>query len=313
MAYLSSARAAAKTTKLSRKASKLTELAAVIRATDPAGDQVAFLHSAFCKVGLPRSRPEGDAFQRQSGSAVIRLEAGELWNGETYIKPGLPYGTKPRLLLLHLIRSYLRTDNRTITLGGSMRDFLTNELFVDASGGANGGMTAFKQHALALASCRLTIGYLLPTGARKAKPTDRWISAFDMRPEEDAVHGRCVPWPGSITLTQEFAASIRESAVPLDARALRGIQDSALSLDIYAWLAQRLHRLERPTTLYWANARHQFAQEYSNNKAFKRNFVKSLKDVLTVYPQAKVERVFGGFKLIPSPPPVPPKVLTNFI
>jgi len=38
-------------------------------------------------------------------------------------------------------------------------------------------------------------------------------------------------------------ASRQTHAVPLDERALAGLAHSSLALDIYAWLAQRLHRV----------------------------------------------------------------------
>ena len=305
-AFLSAAQAP-KVRSLSSKQRKLSDICAAILGEAPAGDQVTFLHSAFCQVGLPRSKPEGTAFERRSGRAGLRLEAGVLWDGSDFIRPGLPYGTRPRLVLLHLMRCYLRTNHRQIDLGGSARHFLMNTLGVSASGGENGSLTIYKQQIMALAACRLTIGYVVPSEVPQTLRTDGWISAFEGWPERNGAevmpHER-VPWRGSITLSEEFAASIRESAVPLDVRALRGLQTSALSLDVYAWLAQRLHRLERPSRLTWASLREQFGQEFEDSRNFKRTFLKSLGDVLTVYPQAKVDSVFGGIRLTPSPPPV---------
>ncbi|MDN4377053.1 hypothetical protein OA808_25215, partial [Citrobacter portucalensis] len=53
-----------------------------------------------------------------------------------------------------------------------------------------------------------------------------------------------------------------------------------------------------------------FAQEYSGKNAdkdFKRAFMPALKQVLSVYPAAKVEQVKGGLLLYCSPPPIPYK------
>ncbi|MFX6149068.1 replication protein RepA, partial [Acinetobacter baumannii] len=87
--------------------------------------------------------------------------------------------------------------------------------------------------------------------------------------------------------------SLMDSAVPLDNRALMALKGSALALDVYTWLAHRLHRIEgRGVTLHWKSLREQFAQEYTGkdaDKDFKKKFVPALKKVLTVYPQAKVK------------------------
>lgn len=287
-----------------RKDTKLVVASAEIMGSAPEGEDIAFLHSTFCQVGLPRSRPKGTTFERKSGNAAIRLEAGTLWDGQDYAMQPLPYGTKPRLLLLHLIRSFLRTGDRTIDLGDSVRDFLENTLNIDASGGRKGGMTGFKEQIKAFAACRMVIGYNMPSGAVRTRPAERIVEEFEAWPELNASTGQRSLWPSSITISADFAMSIQKASVPLDARAIRAIQDSALALDLYAWLAHRLHRLERPTVLHWASLRDQFGQEIADPRTFKRNFVKAMRDVLAIYPNAKVDDVFGGIRIHPSLPPV---------
>lgn len=288
----------------SRKDTKLVEASAEIMGAAPEGEDIAFLHSTFCQVGLPRSRPKGMTFERKSGNAAIRLEAGTLWDGQDYTQQPLPYGTKPRLLLLHLIRSYLRTGERTIDLGDSVRDFLENTMNIDASGGRKGGMTGFKEQIKAFAACRMVIGYNMPSGAVRTRPAERIVEEFEAWPELNDRTGQRSLWPSSITISADFAMSIQKASVPLDARAIRAIQDSALALDLYAWLAHRLHRLDRPAVLHWASLREQFGQEIADPRTFKRNFVKSMRDVLAIYPNAKVDDVFGGIRIHPSLPPV---------
>lgn len=286
---------------------KLTQVCIEIMAAEPAGHQVTFLHSAFCQVGLPRSKPSGSVFERQSGHAGMRLEAGGLWCGKEVVRPGLPYGTRPRLLLLHLMRTYLRTGALTLDLKEGLRDFVANTLGLAPSGGERGVMTAFEQQLQALAACRLTISYLPPCDEARPRRINGWMLAFDGWNEGYDREVDQPPWRGSVRISREFAASIRESSVPVDLRAVRAIQNSALSLDVYTWLAQRLHRLERPMRVTWSSLREQFGQEYSQRRNFKRAFRKSLSDVLTVYPQAKVESAFGGIRLMRSAPPVRPR------
>ena len=114
-----------------------------------------------------------------------------------------------------------------------------------------------------------------------------------------------------MVLSEGYFRSLLESAVPLDNRALMALGDSALALDVYAWLAHRLHRIEgRGVLLHWKSLREQFGQDnVGKNGAdtFKESFLLQLKKVLAVYPQAKVKQVTGGLMLMGSPPPIPKK------
>ncbi len=76
---------------------------------------------------------------------------------------------------------------------------------------------------------------------------------------------------------------------------------------MYAWLAHRLHRVKPATGnfLSWENLKQQFGQEYGEVKDFKREMLKVLRLVLTVYPDARIERINGGIQLLPSPSPIP--------
>jgi len=52
-------------------------------------------------------------------------------------------------------------------------------------------------------------------------------------------------WPATLHLSQDYFDSLQNHAVPLDERALASLANSAMALDVYAWFAQRLHRIPR--------------------------------------------------------------------
>lgn len=279
---------------------KLVEIAAEIMGAPPIGDDITFQHVVFCSVGLPRSKPEGDRFERRSGSASLLLEAGTLWNGKEWERQPLPYGTKPRLLNLYITREYIRTGNRTIELCDSISGFLRT-LGIGTNGGRNGAMTAFRQQAKAFAAARLMLGYTTDKGPATLKADP--IQSFQAWLAVEG--GQRTLWPGTITLSEGYAKALEGRAVPLDSRAVRALQGSALALDVYGWLANRLHRVERPVRLPWASLKEQFGQEISDPRTFKRNMLGALRHVLTVYPAARVDQVNGGLMLFRSPTPVP--------
>lgn len=254
-----------------------------------------FLHSVLCQVGLPRRQVEGAIFERLNGSVSLLVEAGKLWSGKEWLLQPVPYGTRPRLALVHVSSEAVRTKSPAVEVGHSAREFLLR------LGIGTGGeeYANFNRQLRALAACRMSLGVGLET--LDTKPIKRFAAWANQSDKQRAL------WPGVIELTHEFYESLAEYAVPLDPRALAGLKHSALALDVYSWLSHRLHRVRglNGTRLSWANLREQFGQEYSDPKDFKRELTKALGAVLAVYPGARVERVPGGLTLLPSKPPVP--------
>jgi hypothetical protein len=117
-------------------------------------------------------------------------------------------------------------------------------------------------------------------------------------------------------------------AVPLDETHIAALSHSSLALDIYTWLAQRLHRIpaNKPTLVTWASLHGQFGQGYSTEhiRKFRQVFRVALKQVLSIYKAARVldetpkqarrysiqgetfwrEEPATGLTLYNSPPPV---------
>jgi len=264
-------------------------------------DRSDFLHTVMCQVGLPRKATEGRTFERNNGPFGILLEAGKLWNGKEWEQQPLPYGTTPRLVMVHLSSEAIRTKNRTVELGDSMRQFL-QRLGISTSGGKRGGYTVFRKQMEALAVCHLTIGMAAEgrVVTVDAKPIDRFEAWLHHDGQQQTL------WPGVLELSQKFYDTLTHHAVPLDYRALSALKHSSLALDIYTWLAHRLCRIRQPNgvMLSWDNLRDQFGQEYASSKDFKREFRSVLRKVWLVYPDARIEEVIGGIRLYESPPPI---------
>lgn len=265
---------------------------------DVENDRAEFLHTTLCQVGLPRSKTEARTFERNSGNAGISIEAGKLYQRGRWIDQPLPYGAKPRLVLIHLCSEAVRTKSPTVEVGQSAREFL-RRLCLDEGGHE---FSRFRAQMEALAACRMTIGF--STADKDVTISTQPISRFEAWVQHD---DRSIGlWPGSMTLSAEFFATLSEHAVPLDGRAIHALQKSALQLDVYCWLAQRLCRVRKAVgvKVSWRNMRDQFGQEYRTPKDFKREMKNALSKVLAVYPDAKVEDVPGGLMLKPSPPPI---------
>jgi hypothetical protein len=264
-------------------------------------DRADFLHTVMCQVGLPRRRTAQRSFERHSGHISILLEAGKLFNGKEFVEQPLPYGTTPRLVMVHVSSEAIRTQSRSIEVGDSMRQFL-NTLGVQTNGGERGGYTMFKRQMKALAACRLTLG--MHSEGRVVTVDAKPIRRFEAWLQHDGTQHTL--WPGVLELSKDFYDTLAEHAVPLDYRALSALKHSALALDIYTWLAHRLCRVAKPAgvKLSWENLREQFGQEYANTKNFKYEFRDVLRQVCVVYPDARIEQTPGGLILYPSRPPL---------
>lgn len=285
---------------LSGQDRKLIDAGAEIATNPPSGDDMAFTHAVLCQVGLPRAKVEGREFMRQSGAAWVNVQAGYLDEGHGPVLQPIPYGVMPRLGLAWVSTFAVRNKEREIPIGDSAAEFL--RLMGMESDGRR--YTTLRKQMHALAAARLQLGFKGRTyNGQPVQQFDAWVANKDT--QQRAL------WPGVMLLSEDYYGSLIESAVPLDNRALHALKGSALALDVYAWLAHRLHRIEgRGVTLHWKSLREQFAQEYKGkdpDKDFKKEFLPVLRKVLAVYPQAKVKPVTGGVLLIGSPPPIPYK------
>ena len=265
--------------------------------SDVTPEDPQFLHALLCQLGLPRRPTQERVFERTSGKASLMVEAGRWFTGSTWEPQPLPYGTRPRLVLINICSEAVRTKSPVVDIGESVRAFL-RRLGIDCGGQS---MANFKRQMIALSCCRLQLGYVAAgrVGQIDSKPVSRfeaWLS------DEDGQRGL---WPGELELSQPFFESLMSHAVPLDGEAIGKLQHSALALDVYSWLAHRLCRVESNAgqVLSWAALKGQFGQEFAETKEFRRTFLEALKKAHEVYRDARLDVVRGGLRLLPSPPP----------
>ena len=110
----------------------------------------------------------------------------------------------------------------------------------------------------------------------------------------------------TLRLSLDYFESLTRFAVPLDERAIAALAHSAVALDIYCWLAQRLHRIPegKPQFIPWVSLYEQFGQGYTRLRAFREFFIGLLRQVRVAYPEARLEVDGRGMRLWQSPPPV---------
>lgn len=264
--------------------------------------QIDYLHTVQCQTSLPYRDP-GDhvrEWDRKQGSASLRIEAGSALDPRTkeYVKLGLPFGEKPRLVLIHLASEAIRTKSPVIDVEDSMTAF-ARSLGLETNGHHLRGL---KDQIGRLASSTIRMGMV--EQGRVVQVNTQVASAFDLW-YPDEVSQR-VLWPSTVRLSHEFFESLSRHAIPLDNRAVGAIANSPIALDAYVWLSQRLHRIapERPQFIGWANVYEQFGQGYARIRDFRRKFLITLQQIRAVYPGCRIETNEKGITLHHSPPPI---------
>ena len=285
----------------------LVRIAADILAEDD--DAIGVTYSGFCQASLPHKKlPAEKEWIRRSERLTLMIEPGRL------IRPGtsegefvgVPFGSRARLILLYLQTQALRSRSREVELGRSMREWLRR------MGIAQGGKSIreVRDQATRLSICKLTFFYQNAnggTGFSSERIVDDGVLFLEPgNASEDRQEHLFVE---TVRLSQSFYDALSRHPVPLWEPAIRAIQNNSMGLDLYVWLAYRLHVLAKPTAIRWPRLHQQFGAGFKSQRQFKPTFIGNLKLALAVYPDAGVEIEEDGLRLLPSRPPVPERQL----
>ena len=269
-------------------------------------ERIAFQHSVLCQTCLPYRNPGGEVreWERRQGGVLLKVTAGEVLNPKRheFQKVGLPFGSRPRLITAYVNAVAIRTGSPKIDVGDSLTAFMKRLLDYRRSLPDGREMKRFKEQLTRLAAASIRMGVAIDQVAYQVDT--KIIDAMELWLEKD--ERQRVLWPAMVELSPRYFDTLLRHAVPLDERAIGALANSPMALDVYAWLAQRLHRIPRgkPQAISWASVYDQFGQGYARLRAFRENFVAVLMDVRAQYPSANVTADSEAIELRHSPPPV---------
>jgi Plasmid encoded RepA protein len=258
--------------------------------------QIGIAHAGFAMAALPHKRTQEAVWERDSGQIKLLVESG-LDSAKQPI--GIPYGSIARMILLYLQTQAVRTRSRDVELGASMNAWL------GAMGITVGGNTyrLVREQAYRISRCRLTF-FRRTQGAEMV--TNGAFVRDAILPLNLDLSGQGNLWRESVRLDEGFYQSLIEHPLPLREAAIRKISSRSMAIDLYIWLAYRLHVLCGPLAVTWPALHGQFGEGYKEVRFFRRDVLPSLRLALAVYPEAQVEiDEKKGLTLLPSPPPVP--------
>lgn len=271
---------------------------------------ILYQHSVLCQTCIPYRDPGEKTvlWQRKNGNVRLELQAGRVLDPHIndVVNVGLPFGPKPRLVLYHLNAEAMRTQSPIITLEDSLTAFVKRTLKLDVGGRTIRGVKE-QLNRLSAADFRFFAsfeGHAVTVKGSVIEGLDLWVSKDERQR---------VLWPSIVQFSQRYFESLLTHAVPLSEAAVSQLSHNAMALDIYTWLAQRLHRVEegKPVRVPWLLLKEQFGQGYDRMDNFQRVFRTTLSQVAAVYPEARFSMGREGLLLSSSAPPVLRRFVTG--
>lgn len=256
---------------------------------------IGIAHAGFAMAALPHKKPKSPVWERDGGPVKLLIESGLDANKEPV---GIPYGSVARLILLYLQTQTVRNKSRQIELGASMNAWLS------AMNLSIGGKTynLVREQSRRISRCRLT--FFRSDAGNQYVSNGAFVrdAIFPLDPSNSDQQSL---WLEVVTLDESFYNSLIQHPLPLREVAIRQISGRSMAIDLYIWLAYRLHVLPAPVKVTWAALKSQFGPDYKELRFFRRDIIPSLNLALSVYPEAIVtidDR--QGLTLFPSPAPV---------
>jgi hypothetical protein len=262
--------------------------------------EVGYSYSAWCLAGLPhRDLEPGKNWLIETDFARLLVRPGVRLrddNAEEHI--GVPFGSYARLLLIDWQTEALERGSREIHMGRSASAVVAR-LGINRGGPSNGKVADQLER---LATC--AVDFAFGTDKKGIIVNQRLVEAFEYTGTPDPRSRRDMRLVERVILSQAFFDELRRHPVLVDRAALRDLTTSPMAIDIYLWLAFRLHSLSKETPIGWDKLWRQFGSRVGAMKNFKTQFEGPLYLALSAYAQAKVRVGDRGLLLEPSPPPL---------
>ena len=256
--------------------------------------RLGITHAGFAMTSLPHKKITEGLWKRQGNRTTLLVESGRNRDGSWV---GIPYGSIARLILLYLQTEAIRTGNPEIELGRSMKAWMTR-MSLSAGGKTYQLVT---EQARRISACRLT--FFADVANTELRSNGAFVqSSISLAGITD--ESQPTLWQDRVRLDDGFWRSLKEHPVPVREEALRAIGTRSLAIDVYIWLAYRLHALSKATPITWTAIHSQFGAGFKLVRQIKPTFLEALQLALAVYPEARVDLEEQGVVLHPSQPAI---------
>lgn len=212
----------------------------------------------------------------------------------------VPSGSKIRLIVAYINNYIYKNKTKVIPLGKSFRKGMA-ELGISVTGP---NAKALQRELENFYASKIIIGRWKNGQAIDQSQTlvGKTITLWD---EKNIQQGAL--WQSSMEVTQEYYDAVITSAhiAPIHWKALVGLQQNPLAMDIFSYLSISLFSLKFSMIVSDAELHRLFGQGYKETKCFWRDFKVSLAMALQWYEAAQVDLLPRGIMMHRSEPLIP--------
>ena len=255
-------------------------------------------HAIFCTSFLPVrqiSNKNEEWVKHNGAGAKLMIQPTKDIDGHYH---GVPFGSYGRLVLIWLQTEAVRTHTPRIHLGSSMHEWL-GRMNIRQSGRS---YQLVRNQAKRIE--RSVISVTQSYGGSIQRSWQDFIVRGSFTVGSQQHHDQEDFFEEYVELSETFFDQLIKHPARLWEPAIRALAQRPLGLDLYTWLAYRLHVLKNATPVGWQTLHAMFGTGTAQLKHFKPDFLLNLEHVLTVYRQARVEINAAGIIMHPSAPPV---------
>jgi hypothetical protein len=203
----------------------------------------------------------------------------------------------------------VRTGNRELELGSSLSSFMA-QLGLQATGGHWGTIPRFRDQMQRLVGAAISTRWSSDADGQSHSGGENLLVADRFHlwwtPQKLPI---VRPDKSSVTLSANFFEQLVAAPVPLDLRAVNALKKSPLALDLYAWATRRVSYLSNTALISWESMRRSFGAGYAETPqgrvSFRGKAIETLRKVVVVYPELKIEILEKGLLLRPCRPHIP--------
>lgn len=271
----------------------LAAAAEIAKTTAFEANAISYIPRFMANVSLPVRKVLGNEYSRRNGRYTLYL-----------ISPseiGLPYGSYPRQLIIHITTQAKIKGCKEINLGSSQSSLLRS-MGIQSSGGKNGTSNYFREQTKKLLASSIL-----------------WCSSDDVSWDVESIRisnsatltwspTEQTKWEASLILDDAFFQDVINNAVPIDQRVINACSYYPMAIDLYCWLTYRYYRMPKPQLITWEQLANQFGNNYARKIHFKNKFIQAIERISLFYPAAKISILDEGVLLYPSPPHVSMKL-----
>ena len=287
----------------SRSTLRLLDAANILRDAPEDTDR-AYLARQLIQCTLPHSNPGNvPIWSRENGRLTLSIQP-EYSDGEHRY----PYGVLPRLIMLWICSEAARTKSRRLSLGPSFAAFMRSLGLNPSSGGKRSDAVRLRDQLTRLLHARISFHQTYTSGTHQGS-SNLFLQVADAdqlwwnEAKDDKQDALFESW---IELGEKFFEAVTAAPVPLDMRAIHGLRNSPLALDLYGLVAHttfRANRKRESQTIPWEGLQRQIGTDLPI-RMFRLRVKDALRKIKLVYPAMQVEVSKKGFIVSPAPTPI---------